>query len=300
MPNGWVIPERVQVESAFGCNAACTMCPVHMETDRRKGIMKFDLFTRFVDELAEHRDKIDKFDFWGLGEPLLDKKLFEKIRYAKKKGFRNTAIATNADFLDSKAIGQLLESGLDTVILSIDGFTKETHEGIRVGVDFDRVMRNSLELLERRDAGGHPLKLVVRFIRQDVNAGEWVEFRDFWNARVSKEKGDQVIGYDVHTWGGEIEIGERNEAETEEFAEPCHHVFDRLIVLADGTVPLCCSDLHHAEYALGNIKDSSALAVFNNEKIQKIRELHLAGRRKEMKICADCTILESEKSQQIS
>ena len=133
MADDWVIPERVQVESAFGCNAACTMCPVHMQTDRKKGIMKLDLFTQFADELAEHTDKIDKFDFWGLGEPLLDKKLFQKIRYAKEKGFRNTAIATNADFLDSETIGELLESGLDTVILSIDGSTKETHEGIRVG-----------------------------------------------------------------------------------------------------------------------------------------------------------------------
>lgn len=301
MKNKTIIPQRIQLEVVFGCNARCTMCPIDMPTKRKKGIMSMELFKKAIDDLTPYAAQIEKVDLWGLGEPLLDKTLFEKIKYAKSRGFQSIAIATNADLLNAKNQEALLESGLDTVIFSIDGYRKETHEGIRRGVNFDNVVANAESLIRKRDQGNYATRFVFRFIRQDVNKGEWQMYKDFWKARISSEKKDIIIGYNAHTWGGELAGAEKGAESRDPLidAKPCHHVYDRLMILWDGTVPLCCSDMHNAHHALGNVREDTPIAVFNNEKIARIRELHQGGRKNTMKICHDCTILYSEAAQEV-
>lgn len=296
-----VVPERIQLELVFGCNASCIMCPVNMPSKRKKGIMSIDLFKKIVDEMAPFKEHIGKFDLWGLGEPLLDKTLYEKIAYARSKGFRNLAIATNTDLLKKEYQNHLLESGLDTVIFSIDGYKKETHERIRLGLNFDRVIENAQSIIEKRNTGNYKTRFVFRFIRQESNKAEWEDFKEYWTSRISPEREDMIIGYDVHTWGGEMPVSdssiEKRDLEIEQ--KPCHHVYDRLMVLQDGTVPMCCSDMHHGKYALGNVNESLPIDVFNNEKINKIREIHEAGKKNSMRICKECTILYSEAAQEV-
>ena len=298
--NHLVIPERIQLESVFACNARCTMCPVHSPSERKKGIMKFELFKDVIDKLEPYKEKINKVDLWGLGEPLMDKKLNMKVKYAKEKGFKGLAIATNVELLNEKTAIGLFEAGLDTIIFSIDGVKKETHEGIRVGLNFERVIENAERSIALRNEGGYKTRFVVRFIRQACNREEWETFRDYWAARISKDKRDIIIGYDVHTWGGEIEnMGNGNEMPKIPAKVSCHHLFDRLMILHDGTVPMCCSDMHHAVHSYGNVRDSSPIEVFNSMIAKRFRDTHKAGKRLSMKICSDCTILESEAAQHI-
>ncbi len=276
------------------------MCPVDMPSERKKGVMSMELFRKVIDDLAPYADRIEKVDLWGIGEPLLDQKLFEKIVYAKSRGFGGIAIATNADLLNESRQDALLESGIDTIIFSIDGTEAKTHETIRVGVTFDKVNGNAESLLIKRNAGNYPTKCVFRFIRQDENRQEWATFQEYWNKRISPERGDVIIGYDAHNWGGElISLTEKRVRDPIMDAKPCHHVVDRLMVLWDGTVPLCCSDMHHATYSYGNVATTDALTVFNNTMITKIRRLHDAGKKNSMKICSDCTILYSEAQQEV-
>ena len=112
--NNLIIPERIQIESVFACNASCVMCPVHAPSERKKGVMKLELFKEIIDKLEPYKEKINKVDLWGLGEPLMDKKLNLKIKYAKEKGFKGIAIATNVELLDEKTAIGLFEAGLDT------------------------------------------------------------------------------------------------------------------------------------------------------------------------------------------
>lgn len=291
-----VIPERIQLESVFGCNARCTMCPVHSQTDRKKGMMSLEMFHYIVDELEPYKEYIEKFDLWGEGEPTLDKNLCTKIRYLKNKGFSGVAIATNADLLNRELALNLLDAELDTVIFSIDGVTPETHEQIRINTRFDRVLENAERIVSLRNEGGYSTKFVFRFIKQECNKHEWDDFLEFWGARINKRLGDLIISYDIHTWGGEIKDIDVIQSELPSDIS-CHHLFDRVIVLCDGTVPMCCSDMHHAKYNFGNIKDASPLDIFNNKKANKFRSLHNSGKRLHLKICSECTILNSENAQ---
>lgn len=294
-----VIPERLELETVHGCNARCTMCPVHSPSRRKKGAMPFDLFAYVVDEMVPNKEHITKFDLFGLGEPLLDKNLLQKVAYAKGKGFRSLGISTNGELLHARLAEQLFEAGLDVIIFSIDGIRKETHEAIRINTHFERVVENAERAIARRNEGGYSARLIFRFIRQPANYLEWHGFQEYWGARISKTKGDMLIRYDAHTWGNEVHMPGIAAFSSVPDHTPCHHIFDRLIVLCDGTVPLCCVDFHHANYAFGNVKDASPIEVFNSPRAQKIRGLHKEGRRLSLNICARCTLLESENLQEI-
>ena len=295
-----VIPKNIVIETIFGCNASCTMCPIDMPTKRKKGVMSTDLFKRIVDELAPHSKQIEQMDLFGVGEPLLVKDMPDKVRYVKEKGFKNVGFATNADLLSQEIAERIFEAGLDTIMISIDGTTKEIHESIRRKTDFERVVKNVKHALALRDDSRYKTKFVMRFIRQAKNRHQWEDFKGFWKPLISKEKGDIVIGYDIHTWGGEIDVGETPNYLPVPEDVPCHHLFDRLIILSDGTVPVCCADMHQANLPIGNCNDNSPIEIYNNSIVQKIREKHLNGKRFDMKICANCTILESEQAKEIN
>ena len=293
-----IIPKIVQIEPIFGCNASCVMCVVDMPTKRKKGIMSIDLFKKIVDDLAYYRDNIVQIDLFGLGEPLLDKHIFERIRYLKKKGLNGVGISTNADLLNEEKQNLLLESKLDTVIFSIDSTEKDVHEKIRRGTDFDRVLANANNLIVKRDKGDYNTKFVFRFISQELNKGGWEAFKDYWNSRISRIKGDEINSYQAHNWVGEalIDVGERT---LEVEALECYQVFDRMFILADGTMSMCSCDLHHPFVVIGNVSEGNTIDIYNNEKMQEIRELHLSGKKNTMEICRKCNMLYSRKKKEV-
>jgi sulfatase maturation enzyme AslB (radical SAM superfamily) len=292
--SAYLIPRRVTIETVFACNASCIMCPIDLPSKRIKGTMKQALFEKIIDSLVPHNDQIEMMDLFGLGEPLLDKKIFDRIKYVKDKGFRNIAISTNADLMDEGKQDKLLASGIDTLIFSIDGFKKRTHEAIRVNLDYDKVLENCLSIINKRDELDSATKFVIRFIRQDSNREEWLPFKEFWTSKLQGDKGDLIVAYNVHTFGGSHSskdglIGSEGRVEEIE-RKPCDLIFDILYILADGTVPLCNEDWLDADYRFGNCNDTDPIEIFNAGKFHKVRERHACGEKAKMKICGDCTL----------
>ena len=297
-----LIPRRVTIETIFGCNAHCPMCPIDAPTARKKGMMPMDLFRKIIDWLAPYREQIQMMDFFCLGEPMLDPKLCERVSYAKAKGFRNVGISTNVDLLTREKALAIFESGIDNVILSIDGVRKETHEAVRPGVRFERVVKNAEQAIVLRNAGNFKTRFVVRFIRQDLNRSEWQVYKSFWGARISRERGDFVTAYDVHACEktslmkdsvlprGRIEEIER---------KPCPLISDVLNILADGRVVLCAEDWLHGEYNFGNAGERSPIELFNSPKFAAIRAVHASGEKNQFPICRSCTILYSSETKEI-
>ena len=100
-----------------------------------------------IDKFVDYKDQIEYVTLFFMGEPLLDKTLPEKIKYSKDAGFRGLNIATNLALLTEETSKKLLDSGLDTIIFSIDGVKKETHEQIRQGVTSNKLSRMPRHLL---------------------------------------------------------------------------------------------------------------------------------------------------------
>jgi radical SAM protein with 4Fe4S-binding SPASM domain len=188
-----------------------------------------------------------------------------------------------------------MEAGLDTVIFSIDGFSKEAHETVRTRTKFERVVQNCREMIRLRDEGGHKTRFVVRFVRQPANTHEWDDYRKFWSGIISPEKRDLLIRYDVHNWSGQIE-GSTCHAGLDPVidADPCHHIFEKLVILANGAVSLCFEDILEAQFGFGNVFEEDPIDIFNSPRFAKIRKLHVAGKRRNLKICSACMVLYNE------
>ena len=147
------------------------------------------------------------------------------------------------------------------------------------------------------DKGNYNTRFAVRFIRQDRNKDEWDAYKKFWSSIISRDRRDFITLYDAHSWGGEVstkdnilkdgEINEKIEKQS------CYMIFDILYILSDGTVPMCSEDWHNANYSFGNISSASPVEIFNSKKSNKIREIHKAGKKKQIDICKKCTLLYS-------
>jgi len=293
-----LIPSIIQIEPVFGCNASCIMCVIDLPTVRKKMAMPPELFRKIVDDIAPYRDRITQIDLFGLGEPLIDRHIFERIRYLKSNGLRGVGISTNADLLDEEKQELLLESGIDTVILSIESTKKEVHERIRVNTVFERVVKNAESLIRKRDSGNHGTRFVFRFISQKMNKGNWNEYKAYWDARIDRQKGDLINSYNAHNWVGEAPVKVGRRTDDMEKLE-CYQVFDRAFILADGTLSMCSCDLHHPFVAIGNVADADVIDVYNNQRMKDIREIHVSGRKNTIDICRQCNMLYSREHKKV-
>ena len=294
--SGTLVPSELAIETVFGCNAKCTMCFIDEPTARKKRVMKRDLYNYIIDVMEPYGSKLDKFDLWCLGEPLIDPYIVERAAYAKKKGFANIALATNAEALYEKNQQGLLDAGVDTVIISIDAVKPETHAKIRRGLHFDQVVKNCEDMIERRNNGGYRTRFLFRFVAQGGNRAEWPAFKRYWAEQVSEEKFDNVVKYPAHNWGGLM--GDKQEMLGERFSNeieraPCKYVFESLLILADGTLTLCPADFLKGEFGLGRVPEMSPIEAFNSPEYKRHRDLHLKGEKNQIKLCETCTILYS-------
>lgn len=293
--NGLIVPRRVAIETIFGCNLSCVMCPIDLPAGRKKGIMDWKLFTKIIGDLLPYREHIELLDYFCLGEPLLDKLLFKRISYAKERGFQNMSISTNAMLLNPENQQALLESKIDTVIFSIDGAKAETHEAIRRRAKFDMVVKNCVETIERRNAGNYQTRFLIRFVRQDANRSEWDVFKAFWGEKIRRERRDFIGCLDARSWGSVHFPVERTER-IEKMA--CPQISEILYILSDGTVPLCCNDWNKPEYNFGNVGSQSPIEIYNTAKLNEIRAIHARGEKNCMDICKGCTVLYSQETRE--
>ena len=75
---------------------------------------------------------------------------------------------------------------------------------------------------------------------------------------------------------------------------PCHQIFDRLIILNNGEVPLCCEDTPSGKHIMGNVEKSSPIDIFNGPQFNRMRNLHSKGQKNTIPLCKECTMLYSE------
>ena len=128
----------IDIETAAICDLACPHCSREYIITPDK-IMDEDLYKKIIDETSKLNIPSIKLNWRG--EPLLNPKMPEMIKYAKSKGILEVLINTNAVSLNEKKSQEIVDSGLDVIIYSFDGGSKNTYEKLRPG----RFKKNSFE-----------------------------------------------------------------------------------------------------------------------------------------------------------
>jgi radical SAM protein with 4Fe4S-binding SPASM domain len=288
------LPDVFAIESTNFCNLKCIMCP-RGEPDlmeRPLGHMSDDVFKRVV---AGWEFFTEPCWLHLFGEPLMHPQIFDQIEYAKANGVPNVGISSNATLLTKMNSARLLDSGLDTIILSIDGATKATYEKIRKSPAFthEEVRENAREFLAMRQrmrkAKPHT---IVQIIVMEETRDELAAFKAEWEAAGA----DEVLLKQYTVWGDqehhdtflELAPAEQRKWYTSQptRANPCYNLWSTVVIAWDGRVVPCCFD-YDAIVTLGDLRENTLAEIWNGEKYQAIRAAELAGRN-DNPLCKNC------------
>ena len=253
------LPEIVQIEATNICNAKCVFCP-RDEMHRRQGIMTLELFKKIVDECAELG--ITHVRMHNYGEAFVDRKLVEKVRYAKQKGIQEVGMISNGSLITEPVAKGMIEAGLDAINISVDASGKEVFEATRIGLKYDKVIANIERLLRlRAESGKRRPKLILSFVRQNNSADEQA-FIEHWRTIA-----DKIHVTDLHNWAGTLNT-------ESDVNYPCYRPWLTFTVLWDGRVSLCCADFD-GKTILGNLNTHTIAEIWNAEPYRKVRREHL-------------------------
>ena len=266
------MPEIVQIESTNICNAKCVFCP-RDEMHRRQGIMSVDLFKKIVDECVELG--ITHVRMHNYGEAFIDRKLVEKVKYAKDKGIKEVGMISNGSLITEPVARGMIDAGLDAINISVDASGKEVFEATRIGLKYDKVIANIERLIRvRAESGKRRPKLILSFVRQNNSADEQA-FIEHWRSIA-----DKIHVTDLHNWAGTLNA-ESN------VNYPCYRPWLTFTVLWDGRVSLCCADFD-GRTILGNLNTQTIAEVWNAETYRKVRREHLESGGPD--ICRACDL----------
>ena len=267
-------PLNLDIETSTICNLRCKMCYQSYDpVDDEK--MSLDLFSKIVNEAKMWHLPAIKFQFRG--EPLCDSRLPQFIRMTKEAGVLETIINTNATLLTEDLSRRLVSAGLDRIICSVDGYDAKTYENIRVGAKFAKVKQNILNLIRiRSEYGSNKPYITLRTIKMDgINPQK---YKQYW------EKYADQIGY--------ADLIDQNIKETAKFSPgfTCPQLWQRLIILANGTALPCCAafDGHDIHFKLGNVKHETIHSIWVGKKLNSLRELHQQDLAYEVHMCRHC------------
>lgn len=288
-------PYSISIEPLSFCNLKCPECPLGADIlEREKGKMDLYTFKQIIDQLDA---KIIYLNLYFQGEPFLHQDIFEFIKYAHKKGIYVTT-STNGHFIAKDNVASYLNSGLDKLIISIDGLDQQTYEKYRVGGDFQKV-KTGIELITHYKKKKKQYKpfTELQFLVSKHNQHQIKEFKQFAKkvkADAYKIKTLQIIHEENATTllpdnpnlcrykisrKGLIKIKSK-------LPNHCWRSWSSLVITWDGNIIPCCFD-KDAKYNMGNIKNLSISEIWKSKKYADFHKMILSN-RKEVGMCRNC------------
>lgn len=269
-------PVEYIVETTAKCNIYCPMCPRETFQQPNKD-MSDEVYAAF---LRQTGGTAESAMLIGLGEPFLDRKIFDRITLCRSQHI-SALISTNGTLLNEQAAQKLLDTRIDHVTLSFDGAKKETYEFYRKGANFEKVRDNFVRFARLKQERRARTHVAVQMIIMKGTLDEVGDFTRFWKA---------VPGIDdVRVKADETDVVQRKRHATSDWKWPCHYLWrGPMYVKYDGSVYPCCQSYALGGQPVGNLMEQPVGEIWNNGEMRRMRELHVARRAGEIDICRRC------------
>ena len=267
------------------CNLECTFCArtilVNENKFREPAHMDFDLYKKIIDEAAEIGTYSINLNL--LNEPLINPELVKMIKYAKKKGIVDVHFHSHGGLLTENKAQELINSGLDKLLISIDSPKKEKYEKLRVLSKFDSVINNLIRFKKIRNES------------QSLNPLIKCNFIEFPNITKQELEENLKFGLTLADCVGFQEyidptntIGNNKIYKSDyKSSFACQQPFTRLSIAEDGTVSPCCLD-HEFDLSVGNVNKKSITELWKSNKMEMIRKKQRDGKFFEIPRCKNC------------
>lgn len=277
--NVYWFPEIVDIELTNNCNLSCRMC-ARQKMTRLKGFMAKKVFEEVSDECNLYKSGLRLI---GWGEPFLHNDIIDFCKYHKKKivsSYYDTKeessplhITNNGQIITEKQMKGLVDIGLDSIIFSFQGASKEGYEKMRIGSSYEKLKENILKLVEIRGIKEKPF-IHISSTMTDESRDEIGKFVDYFQKIV-----DSVgIGQTKPLVAGENHI-----------YKPCTEVLHKLTVKWDGQVSACCGDSNNL-LVVGSVNDNTLKEIWDNSiELRAIRQLLANNRFRTLTLCKNCS-----------
>ncbi|MGD8561843.1 MAG: radical SAM protein [Desulfarculaceae bacterium] len=279
-----LFPPQLVIETTSRCNMKCLHCS-HKEMQRTRADMDEGLFKKIVEEVAREMPDCEIWPTFYGEALLLGDKLWRLLDYADRVGCRYQVLNSNGIMLSRPGmIEAVLDSPLKRFILSLDGFSKETFEKIRVGGNRDKIFTAVENLLKERARRGqmHPV-IQCQFSIMEENQHEVEQYSRYWLERGAEVKTRRKLSW---TSTGTIEAPELIRGD--DFRICCPWGSNAAAIHQNGDLVTCAVD-YEGRFVAGNVGQMSIKEIWQGPHSKLVREPHHRHQWNKLpEICQNC------------
>ena len=290
------LPISLSIEPTTFCNLGCPECPSGLKQfSRPTGNLKSEQLYNWLNPIV---DRLWYVNFYFQGEPFIHKEILNQIAFVSKQGVF-TSTSTNAHFITKEIAEKIIASGLDQLIISIDGTTQETYEKYRIHGKLEKVLEGTANIIEaKRNLQSSTPHVVFQFLvvahneHQIEDAKQLAKEYDvneirFKTAQVyNYENGNDLIPKnDKYSRYKQLKSGKwvvKNKLENH-----CWRMWSGSVITWDGKVVPCCFD-KDAKHQLGDLTGSSFRSIWKSPSYMQFRK-RVMSNRSQIDICTNCT-----------
>jgi radical SAM protein with 4Fe4S-binding SPASM domain len=281
------LPISISVEPTTACNLRCPQCISGLRNfTRPTGMMEIALFQKIVDELSP---TLLYLNLYFQGEPYLNTDFLEMVKYASQRKIY-TSTSTNAHYFTPENAIKTVRSGLDRLIISIDGVRQESYEKYRIGGEIEKVWQgiNALQSAKKQLNSSSP-HIILQFIVFKHNEHEVDDI-----IQKSKEFGLdlQIKTAQIYDQEGMENLNPAKKhysrySQEQKTENECWKMWHSAVITWDGKVVPCCFD-KDANFEFGNINIQPFYEIWNNNSYSDFRN-KLFSNRQEISMCNNCS-----------
>ncbi len=296
-PIQWGVPVSIAFEPTTSCNLRCPECPSGLRSfTRPKGMLEMNAFQKMIDQLAP---ELLYLTFYFQGEPYLNPDFLKMVQYVTSKKIY-TATSTNAHYLNDENARRTVESGLDRLIISLDGTTQDVYSQYRVGGDLEKVIQGASNIVKWKKKLNSKTPyvffqfLVVRPNEHQLRDAEelaskiGVDGIRYKTAQIYDYKKDPNQLIPQHSSLTRYRKKQDGTYESKnKMQNHCWRLWHSPVITWDGIVVPCCFD-KDAKHRMGDLKNKSFRYIWKQPEYIDFRRKILKG-RSEIDICSNCS-----------
>lgn len=285
-------PYSIYVFPSTYCNFKCVYC-AHMfppeiikeKYGLERNNMSLDTFKETIAQIAEFPQPIRLLSLTGQGEPLMNKNIAEMVSIAKAANVaERIEIISNGRLLSKKMAGNLIDAGLDTLRISLQGLNSKKYQDIGgVKVDFDEFHANIRYFYQNK----RNTELFVKIMDVTLDPGEEVLFYEKFGDCADRMYVERMLpAYAGVTLTDGMQVDYDRYGRKITHRKVCPLAFYMLGVFPEGDVEPC--DTIYKPIILGNVHNKRLVDMWRGDELRQFRTQHLRGERHDNPKCANC------------
>jgi radical SAM protein with 4Fe4S-binding SPASM domain len=289
-------PFSISIEPTTACNLGCPECPSGLKKfTRPTGNLKEEFFNHVLDSVSS---KVTYMNFYFQGEPFINAKFLGMVKSASKRKIY-TSTSTNAHFITDEVAKKTVESGLDRLIISIDGTTQEVYENYRIHGKLSKVIEGTEKIVKwKKELKSKTPYLIFQFLVVKPNENQVNDIKllakklgvndvKFKTAQVYNFKYGNELIPTIEKYARYKKQSDGTYSIKNNLVNSCWKMWHSCVITWDGLVVPCCFD-KDAEQRLGDLKEFSFQEIWKGKKYNLFRQSLLKG-RSEIEICQNCS-----------